>query len=67
MKQKMEEDLTNNKHELLDLAGNIQEEENTTAMENDTGDEDTADKDDMDGSMKWTTSPLLRKKTWRKA
>ena len=49
MKQKTEEDLTNDKRKLLDLTGNIEEEENTTAMENDTGDEDTADKDDMDG------------------
>ena len=49
MKQKMEEDLTDDKHEPLDLAGNMQEEENITAMENDTGDNDTADEDDMDG------------------
>ena len=50
MKQKTEEeDLTDDERELLDLAGNIQEEENTMAMENDTGDEDTADEDDMDG------------------
>lgn len=49
MKQKMEEDLTDDEHKLLDLTGNIEEEENTTAMENNTGDEDTADEDDMDG------------------
>ena len=49
IKQKTEEDLTDDERELLDLAGNIEEEENTTAMENDTGDEDTADEDDIDG------------------
>ncbi|KAF8230616.1 hypothetical protein L208DRAFT_1218576, partial [Tricholoma matsutake] len=49
MKQKTEEDLTDNEHELLDLTGNIEEEENTTVMENNTGDKDTADEDDMDG------------------
>ena len=49
MKQKTEEDLTNDERKLLDLTGNIEEEENTTAMENDTGNKDTADKDNMDG------------------
>ena len=49
MKQKTEEDLTDDKHELSDLAGNMQEEESIMAMENDTGDDDTADENDMDG------------------
>ena len=61
--------ITDDEYELLDLAGNIQEEENITAMENDTGEMKTLQTGMiwMSGSMKWTTSLLLRKKTWRKA
>ena len=47
-KEKDEENLTDEEYKLLDLAGNI-EEEQVFIMENDTGDGDTPDDNDMDG------------------
>jgi hypothetical protein len=49
LKEKDEANLTDEERELLDLAGNIEEEEQVFIMENDTGDGDTPDDNDMDG------------------
>jgi hypothetical protein len=46
---KMKDDLTDDEQTLLDLAGDIEQEECTTAQEKDDADNETEDEDDLDG------------------
>jgi hypothetical protein len=46
---KTKDDLTDDEQTLLDLAGDIEQEECTTAQEKDDADDETEDEDDLDG------------------